>query len=344
MTHLRYRKIFIGTLGVVAITNVVSLCVFILNPEMFYYRAWEYFDELAYEFDNYDARWDAIENSDLTRNNFFYYQEPHLTRVTTDADGFRSVPLQSDSYHILVSGDSTIFGSGLSDNETLPWMLSEILEAPVFNGARTSLGNLLKKDGLSEVRLIIDLRTERAVKGGVFNDYGLVGDLPYTPLLTNNWTIFDLPSIVPAQRYLVTSVIPRIVKRMGNDLELWLNGYPDEQRYMYHEMDADDLDHAVTAIKQRNDMITSSGIRYVFVVVPAKQTIYSSAPDTYTLGYVEMLTRRLRELDVETINLVDEFRVHAQLDLYRDFDTHWNGQGVRVAAEKIANHLNATGY
>lgn len=214
-------------------------------------------------------------------------------------------------------------------------MLSEILDIPIFNGARTSLDNLLKKEALADLKLIIDLRTERAVKGNVFNNYGLVGDSSYTPLLKNNRSFEELTNIVPAQRYLITSILPRIVKRMTNDLKLLLNGNRTERKFMHHEMDAGDLVHAVKAIKQRSDMITSKGIRYIFVVVPAKQTIYSSVSDEYMLSYVEALTKKLQKIDVETISLVDEFHEHAHIELYRNFDTHWNEQGVRVAAEKI---------
>lgn len=55
MTHLHYRRLFISTLGIIAISNVVSLAMFVLIPGWFYYRPWEYFDELAYWFENFDA-------------------------------------------------------------------------------------------------------------------------------------------------------------------------------------------------------------------------------------------------------------------------------------------------
>jgi hypothetical protein len=197
---------------------------------------------------------------------------------------------------------------------------------------------------LSDVSLIIDLRAEREVKGGVFNDYGLAENSDYIPLLKNNRMIQNIAGDVPAQRYLVTSIIWRIFKRIANDFKLFLSGENAEILFLPHKMNNNDLTDAVYAIKQRNDMITSKGIRYVFVVVPSKQTIYSSDPDRYTLTYTDVLTENLREIGIETVSLVDEFRQHADIKLYRDFDTHWNERGVRVAAENIANHLGTTGY
>lgn len=344
MTHTQYKTYFVGTLAVIVIANAASLLIFLMSPEMFYYRPWEYFDELAYRFEHFDTRWDAKETSDLTRKNFFYYQDPHQTHVTTDTDGFRSVPKASTAYSIVVAGDSTIFGSGLSDDETLPWLLTELLDMPVFNGARTSLSNLLKNNALKDVELIIDGHTERSIKGRVFNHYGLAEDAPYTPLLRNDKSITELVDIVPAQRYLITSILLRTPKRLKNDLRLWFKGNHSERLLMRHTMNADDLAQAVAAIKQRSDSMQQKGIRYIFVAVPAKQTIYSSDVDEYTKNYVAHLTHRLHTVGVETISLVDEFQQQAASGLFRDYDTHWNEKGVRVAARKIADHLNSTSY
>ena len=121
MGSTSYLKIFLGvTLGF-GLLHVGSLLAFLYSPQNFYYGPWEYFGDIAYRVQGAPMRWEGTTYQDQTRDNFLYYQYGHAVTVTTDKDGFRSRAIESDSYPVLIYGDSTIYAAMLSDQQTLPW-------------------------------------------------------------------------------------------------------------------------------------------------------------------------------------------------------------------------------
>ncbi|MCK6370547.1 MAG: hypothetical protein L6Q83_04315 [Gammaproteobacteria bacterium] len=339
MNYTKYLRQLSWILGLLLAANAVSMGLFVYKPALFYFRPWEYFPEVAYRFARYEAAWDAEEKSDQTRSNIFYHQESRRTHVSVDPDGFRTNFLPSTAYRILVAGDSAVFGSGLSDDETLPWRLAERLDIPVFNGGRTSMYNALKRADVADVELILDVRTEREVRGDVFNDYGLGRDDPYTPQMTNHLPAYRLPLEVPAPRYLLTSIALRTISRAINDLRVLATGGPKPYLFHRHTFRPEDLRPAVEAIVRRSEEVRAQGKDYVFVAIPAKQTLYSKQVDPYTRDYLHALTAALEDRGVDTIELLDDFRDNAEMGLYHRYDSHWNGNGTSVAADAIARAL-----
>ena len=165
--------------GALLFLHLLFYPIFMAFPEPFYHRPWEYFNDLAYRNNKYPTKWQGKEYGDLTRDNYFCRQESYETSVTTDKDGFRSVPFDHSDAKILFSGDSQIFGSSLSDQETLPWIFSELTGIPVFNGSRTSLANIIKKPELDKVRIIIDGKTERYIIPVLFEKSVNFTSVPY---------------------------------------------------------------------------------------------------------------------------------------------------------------------
>ena len=134
--------------------------VFFFNPSFYYFRAWEYYADFVFKYRNVDRVWEGYETGDLGRNNFFFYDGKHKSKVSVDEYGFRLTPESNDA-RVLVFGDSTIFGSGLSDSETLPWRLQKRLNLPVLNGSRTFLQNALKHPKVKNATTVFDCKTER---------------------------------------------------------------------------------------------------------------------------------------------------------------------------------------
>ena len=340
--YKKYLNLYFGVLIPIVILNLGSFVIFVANPKLFYFRPWEYFDEVGYRFKAYDASWAGKETGDTSRRNFFYYQDAYFTNVTVDKDGFRTNYKKACQYPILVSGDSTIFGSGLSDNETLPWKLSEMLDIPVFNGGRSSLFNTLRRKDLSNVAIVIECRKERLIKEKVFDDYGYKKGDDYSPLMKKDKRIKDIITVIPVKRYWATSIIFRTIKRIKNDLVIYLTGKEDQIKMRNFTMTEMNLDEAVHAIAKRKEEITALGKRYIFVALPEKQTVYGDRVDTFTRNYTLALTKRLRDKGVETINLLDSFSQHRDESLFHPYDTHWNSNGTTIAAREIARYLNCS--
>ncbi|MEE4660052.1 MAG: hypothetical protein V2J89_06270 [Halieaceae bacterium] len=340
-TGRNYLRVFLGALAAIALVNLAGLAAFIYEPRNFYYRPWEYFYELAYKFKAYDANWHREQSADLSRQNWFFYQGRHYTDVTTDPEGYRSVPLHSDRYPILVSGDSLVFGSGLSDAETLPWRLALRLDRPVFNGGRSSLANTLKKPELADTEIVIDVRGEPLVAGAVFADYGYKDDQPYRPRVTDEFSRWEVLREVPPQRYLLTSIGGRMLSRLARDLMVLATG-ERERRYMPYQLSDASMMSAADAIQARSERLKQQGRRYIFVAVPFEQTLYGERVTETQRRYLQRLHQELTRRGVESIDLLDSFLQNRHRPIFQRYDTHWTAEGVDLAVDAIARYLQQT--
>lgn len=339
MNSTSYLKIFLTvTLGFGAL-HVGSLLAFLYSPQSFYHGPWEYFGDIAYRVEGAPMRWEAMEYQGQTRRNFLYYQYGHVTTVTTDADGFRTRAAEAESYPVLVYGDSTIFGAGLSDGETLPWRLAEIMEAPVFNGGRSSLSNVLAHPALAGVEVIIDSLTERNVYPRILKKRDLPSEVSYQPIARKNLTMPQAAGAIPPQRYSLPLILLKTAERLAGDFKTWRNGGEEPYRFKRHRMRPEELDETIALIVARSRGMEARGLRYVFLPVPAKQTLYAADVDDYTRNFIPTLIARLRADGVEAVDLATPFQAHRDEGLFFPYDTHWNAKGTDLAARVMAEQL-----
>ncbi|MBE9552286.1 MAG: hypothetical protein IMF05_02370 [Proteobacteria bacterium] len=339
MNSASYLKIFLTvTLGFGAM-HVGSLLAFLYSPQSFYHGPWEYFGDIAYRVEGAPMRWEGMEYQGQTRSNFLYYQYGHVTTVTTDADGFRARAIEADSYPVMVFGDSTIFGAGLSDEETLPWRLAEITESPVFNGARTSLSNVLAHPALGTVNIVIDAATERNVYPRLLKKRGIPETAVYQPIARKDQTMTEAAGAIPPQRYSLPLILLKIAERLAGDFKTWGKGGEEPYLFLRHRMRREELDETVALIVARSRGIEARGMRYVFLPVPAKQTLYAEDVDDYTRNFIPTLVARLRAEGVEAVDLATPFQAHKDEGLFFPYDTHWNAKGAALAAKVMAEQL-----
>lgn len=339
MQYRRYLSQFFLAIFIFFLGEIVSLSLFLYEPKDFYFRPWEYFDEIAYRSDRYPATWSRPESSDLTRGTFFLQQEKRPTQVTTDKDGYRSNLYQDSGYDILISGDSTIFGSSLSDHETLPWQLSERLQAPVFNAGRAHLYRTLLRPELANTKIVIDCVTERNIDDSVFPSYPSDADGKYHPLMTNDHNLLQLIGKIPPQRYSWLSRSRLFLERITSDLFISISNTKKERLFMQHSFSPEDLQAAAQSIQERSKKIQEMGMAYIFIGIPAKQTLYADGLDEFTKHYLTALQKQLSSDGVESINLIEAFQQNREANLFHAYDSHWNARGVEVAANVIADYL-----
>lgn len=339
MSSASYLKIFLATTLGFGVLHVGSLLAFLYAPQNFYYGPWEYFSDIAYRVEGAPMRWEAMEYQGQTRGNFLYYQYGHVTTVTTDADGFRARAIEADRYPVLVYGDSTIFGAGLSDDETLPWRLAEITGTPVFNGARTSLANVLAHPALDGVEVVIDALTDRNVYPRILKKRGIPEPAAYRPIARRDLTIAQAAGAIPPQRYSLPLILLKTGERLGGDFKTWRKGGEEPYRFLRHRMRPEELDETVALIAARSRGMEARGIRYVFLPVPAKQTFYAGNVDDYTRNFIPTLVARLQAEGVEAVDLATPFQAHKAEGLFFPYDTHWNAKGTDLAARVMVEQL-----
>jgi hypothetical protein len=340
MNAASYLKIFLViTLGFGAL-HVGSLLVYLYSPLSFYHGAGEYIQDIAYRVKGAPMRWEGTEYPDLSRDNYFLYRYPERVAVTTDSDGFRTTLHVADSYSVAVAGDSTIFGTHLSDADTLPWKLSEAMGTPVFNGAHTTLSNMLAHPKLKDLRIFIDAITERSIFPRILSKREKrIREVAFQPLARKDLTLLEATGEVPPQRYSLPLILLNNLGKMASDFKTWRKGGEQPRLFMRHRMLPGELDETVAIIVARKRAFDPLGMRYVFVPIPAKQNLYADDVDDYTRNFLPVLFDRLRAEGVEFIDLDTPFRVHKDEELFYVYDTHWNEKGTALAARVIADQL-----
>ena len=102
----------------------------------------------------------------------------------------------------------------------------------------------------------------------------------------------------------------------------------------------DQLLSTIHAIKKRSIIYNNLGYRYIFLPIPATQTLYDKSIDPFTRDFLNLLSKELTKNNIEHINLLPAFSDEKGGGLYNKYDTHWNKNGTHLAAQIIANHLN----
>lgn len=337
----QYNKVLIGMLAFILLAQVIIIVTLIIKPSLLYYRAWEYQIDFVFR-TSYSSEWHRKEYGDLSRKNLFFYNDAKVNYVSVNKDGFRRIPIEAEKYPIVVFGDSTIWGSGLGDAETLPYRLAIQLQKPVFNAARTKLSNAIKNPAIQDTEIIIEGKTERKIRGENF--FQITGKENYKPLRSSP-RFFDTVRAfrnIDSRRFSIFYIIPNIARRLLGDMKLLMNNKKQAPYlFLQHSMTRQDLESAVTNIKRRHEYFRKIGKRYIFIGIPAKQSVVEKPynTDLFTKDYLELLYNRLVQVGVETIDLVGPFRKHSREILFQRYDTHWNGQGTELAAQVIVDYL-----
>src|SRR3990167_3240644 len=324
-------------------TLFLSAIFFYIAPQYFYWRPWEFFDDIVYKVPGCTLSWDGYEKGGESRQYLFLCQNAWKTKVSCDADGFRSVPYKSAHYPILVVGDSHVWGSGLSDSETLPWQLAEQLKMPVFNGAKRykMLGKLICKNSPKDTKLIIELIQSSMLCKQVFRDafqehFVQQPYAPYNTELRRPWQQSFTPQryFLPYKlfRQLSLSVLYRTMK----ELTRRMLSIP---RYYDNNKTEEDLDYVVTEITKRHNEITAMGYQHVFIPIPMQNAVMYEKIAPETVWWESELIKRLQANNVPSIDLLSIFLEHKNEELYFPSDSHWNARGVRLALSTIIPYL-----
>ena len=343
--HARYLAVLI--LLVIGPT-FTSAAQFLIAPETAYYRPWEYFEEIGYKVKGKPLTWQGVETGDLSRTSILFKQDARETRVTTTPNGFRSVPHGYGPAQVLFLGDSLTFGSGLSDDETLPWRVADLASIGTYNGARLGgLDCLLGQPRLANVKLVVEVATERFVtadevkKRTTCTNAGGQLEREADPLWFRD---------VPPQRYLYPSRLLRAAKGLLNDLKglAKSRSFDALEKPDLHGDPVSDaeLDLAVAEIAKIKEKLASQGLSYVYLAVPSSRTIYGKwiAGDAGMADFHPRLISKLQAAGVQTFNVEQVFRqaiASGSPYLYQPHDTHWAPEGADVLAHEIAKRLKA---
>lgn len=290
---------------------------------------------------------------------------------STDRFGFRNAShLASSSVRTVMVGDSFVAGYGISDDETLPVQLSALAHVPVYNAGgpyayadtvrrlKTTLGIQGGSAIIvwSESEPIALLQAAEAQAGqpnwqarvltSVLGDKGRE-----VRTWLRGWWFTSPVKVVAQKAFLAVSndhVLPNVYAQLVVERRL-TNGAPilflptDVDAFHQHR----DVTPAAEYLRWLSAAMLAEGVRPLVVLVPHKYSVYyamlnaAQPPPGDAVHPLATLESALREQGLDALDLTPLLQDRARAAiargeyLYWRDDTHWNGLGVRVAAEAI---------
>ena len=272
----------------------------------------------------------------------------------TDQWGYRKAPGGSDPWDIVLIGDSSVVGTGLTQGDILSEQLERRLDARVYPLAPAEVPHFARdaRFGQKPPRVVIVSRIERRIP--------LLPSAEGLPLLRE----MSAPRFESAQYlYGPAVLLDRIAKR---PLLQWLRAglqrsiespwFP-KRAYETRDgkmlfMDAlhanDPLDEAsyqkaLRVVEGYHAWFESQAIEFIFLPVPNKENLYHHDLGT---GAPSLIPRLVADLKARGIHAIDTQSAFHRADtsgigpLFHVDDTHWNAVGVGVATDLLVDELS----
>lgn len=296
---------------------------------------------------------------------------------STDHLGFRKNPYLGEGQApqvLFLKGDSFTYGVGLSDDQTLPSVMTSRYGIPSYNAARFHddpdgmpeldwlLGHLPGRPSTVVYTYLehVAFRSPQATPGldGLLlrRAPNLEGDLRYLKLL--NTFFWELsPSRVVTTR-LFSSLENDKFFPNENVKRIQALPLPNGEKLLFrdYEYDLADQDRGPAAVAQAmtgfqwlKAELDKRHIRLIVLLVPNRYTIYApvlTGKDGPWTHYLDNLDLQLHQAGIETVNGLDVYRSTArqevesgQFSFYRE-DPHWNARGVERIAKPLADVIN----
>ncbi len=145
---------------------------------------------------------------------------------------------------------------------------------------------------------------------------------------------------IPAKRSFQRFIIARINNATGNGVQSAINEkmFFFQGKYSKIEATPEVVKRTADIISLYRDYCKEKGIEFVFFPVPNKETLYHElVPFEEQPDYLKKLYAELKKRGIPTINTLALFNQEKHKELLYHFDdTHWNVNGVNIAAKNIA--------
>jgi alginate O-acetyltransferase complex protein AlgJ len=276
----------------------------------------------------------------------------------TDSHGYRKKESGRLKYEVVMIGQSETFGASLTQKEMLSEVLEEQLHLGVYPFAPAGVNSFLKERrfNLYPPRIVIITSMER----GIFllppartrpgKNWGFLTSVKerIETMRENRWLQSIGVFLDRLYKMNMLQYLKATIKRKFSDRGRFGSTWVDTQYGMIFFLEGakangmvpeKELDRLVRTIKGYDDVFKIRGIRFIFLPIPNKETIFYESLGTRRPVFLKQLVARLKQLDVETVDTQEIFEQAFQKGvlLYQKDDTHWNAEGVRIAADLMRN-------
>lgn len=350
MTYKYKISLFFWLLMVILSSVVLTYFIF---PSLFYFRAWEYFDNLVYT-GYYNTSVSISESGDASRAylNQRYTSDSHKVSVNNFGNRVACYSaLRGDSRNksVIMVGDSQLFGSGLSDEETLPKQLCNIYpDVSIYNASRRHGLGLLNNPSYS-FNTIIFTSIER---GGLASQYcpPSFAGAGKAPLLDDKY--YEIKSI-PILEFLKINLNFLFGYAQSRLALLWQPDHyisPVEPIFLArHVHTDDDVRKEVECAKKLESHYSALGYKVGFIYFPSQQTILSKffnlEIDSMTRNYLPNIYTKFKAENLNTVDslscLMDGYD-SASINSPSEFhDTHLSAAGISRLSKCIEHSMLA---
>lgn len=349
MINSEYKQFFSKlTLFLSPFALLIGLELFVFPIDKFTFRFYEtfkvgYYDkELRGPFYP-NKKLTKIEQGDLAANTQFAIK--HEVYSCFDNYGFRKCA-KDTAFDIVIVGDSFIWGSNLSQDQLLSEVLEKRTGLRVYPYAPSDINGFLNDPRFYEhpPKLVIFNAVERYIPDipNIKKEYNSKN---YRPDV-NIWRKYDLlqefavylDRIRDSRMYnysrkkLFNVMSSRLnVKRSGM---LFLQGASANKSTAMR-----DIVQYVNIVAEYNAHFKAKGISFMFLPTPNKENIYfKEFGDTINPPLIKNMTTLLKNRGVKVADIQYKFKKAYEdnnILLYHKDDTHWNINGVNIAAEVI---------
>lgn len=335
----------------------ISVELFLLPIDFFTFRVWESLVVRKYRnilpgpfYPNREIT--KVEEGDLGHHTRFAVQKE--VRWVTDRYGFRKQNINSERHEIVIIGESNIAGSGLTQKEILSEVLEDQMKLSVYPYAPVGINTFLKEKRFKEdpPGIVIFAKVEREL-------YDLpalrqMKDRKWMPGLKewirqNRWVQTCFIHLDRISKWTMLHYVRAEVRRSAvSAQENRPGGVSSRYGHFFflqgaeanREVSEETFEKAMGTIRSYHEAIRSRGIRFIFLPIPEKENIFHEHLQTPKPLFLGRLIAELKRQGVEVIDTQRVFDTAYQRDnilLYHTDDTHWNANGVKLAA-KLVHH------
>ncbi|MGV8813805.1 MAG: hypothetical protein ACOH2D_06805 [Gelidibacter sp.] len=308
-----------------------------LSVDAFSYRPWEalLFQSNKNMFFYPNQILDIQSVGDLCYRTQFAIKKDELW--ITDELGYRNNIFIKEA-DILLIGDSFVVGSSIPQDSTMTNSLKEKLDKHVYNIAPAEFVDfieLLNQGIIKKPKIVIYALVERSNPKTI--------NISTEERFAENVSTFTVFKDKVERLYSLEYLKARVSGKQGKGIKgemdsrmFFLNG--KKQKYHYDKIS--DIAKTIQSYKEYCDSI---GVDFIFLPLPNKETVYfdeialEAQPD-----YLIKLDSVLIENKIGTVNtlgLFNNFRKSNSDIIYHLDDTHWNGRGIELVAEKLTEYI-----
>lgn len=336
---------------------VISVAAALSPLHLFYFRNWE--AQSAYYKNIFPGPFYPLQKTVMTEEGDMGHGTPYAVKKVvhweTDRYGYRKADSELHP-EIVIVGDSNIVGTSVTQEDIFSERLEKITGRHVYPYAPRNINDFIQDTRfitsppkvviLESIELCMAGHEKLQIKSAVAPD-----DIrSRCESMIRNLISTDSTSLRTAM------FIDRLGKKevtgfMKARLEPKSLGFRYHDLFFYQGSEVAvssraEITSIAKTIKEYHDYFRKKNILFIYMPIPNKETIYAdflpTKPRFVSLYYI---LQGLKQEGVPTIDLLGAFQLHRNKggNPYQVDDTHWNAQGVRIAADLAAQVIQSAG-